>query len=240
MPDLINVHKSAYLPEVFTDGELEALFSYLRNSLGEERKTNYTAWAKFRNYVLCKLYATLGLRPACGLKLKVEDIDFARLRLTVRAENNKEHLGRVITLTDELADLLKEYLSEPLTALYMRDNYLFPTSHQAYMNKHTWKLKFSTILRQAGIYRKPTRTTHGHLSTYTFRHTFATNLYRKTRDILLVANFLGHTTLSSTLVYIHLSKILDGYYDYMRSAQESISRKCLFKPSECIRDHTPT
>ena len=39
---------------------------------------------------------------------------------------------------------------------------------------------------------------------HTFRHWYATDLYAKTRDIILVKERLGHTDLQSTLVYIQL------------------------------------
>lgn len=36
-----------------------------------------------------------------------------------------------------------------------------------------------------------------------FRHTFATHLYRKTKDIILVQESLGHRSIQSTQIYIH-------------------------------------
>lgn len=42
-------------------------------------------------------------------------------------------------------------------------------------------------------------------STHTLRHTFATLMYRKTQDILLVKELLGHKTIISTQVYTHIT-----------------------------------
>lgn len=41
-------------------------------------------------------------------------------------------------------------------------------------------------------------------SAHTLRHTFATQIYRKTKDILLVKELLGHTSIASTQIYTHL------------------------------------
>lgn len=41
-------------------------------------------------------------------------------------------------------------------------------------------------------------------SAHTLRHTFATQIYRKTKDILLVKELLGHSNISSTQIYTHL------------------------------------
>jgi len=46
-----------------------------------------------------------------------------------------------------------------------------------------------------------------HLGPHALRHTFATHLYAKSGDILIVQRALGHANLSTTQVYTHL---LDG------------------------------
>ena len=41
---------------------------------------------------------------------------------------------------------------------------------------------------------------------YSFRHTFATDLYRHTKDLALVAKVLGHANLRTVQRYVHLSQ----------------------------------
>ncbi len=45
------------------------------------------------------------------------------------------------------------------------------------------------------------------VSPHTFRHTFATDLYRETQNIRLVQKAMGHADLSTTMIYTH---IVDG------------------------------
>ena len=37
------------------------------------------------------------------------------------------------------------------------------------------------------------------------RHTFATNVYRKTKDIRVLQEILGHSDVSTTMIYSHIS-----------------------------------
>ena len=50
------------------------------------------------------------------------------------------------------------------------------------------------------------------ISFRTLRHWRASNLYHRTKDILLVKSELGHKSLTSTLVYTHLISFKDDEY----------------------------
>ncbi|GAI57371.1 unnamed protein product, partial [marine sediment metagenome] len=50
--------------------------------------------------------------------------------------------------------------------------------------------------RKAGIEKR--------LHPHTLRHSFATDLYRKRRDLLMVQQALGHASITSTVIYTHL------------------------------------
>ena len=47
---------------------------------------------------------------------------------------------------------------------------------------------------------------------YSFRHYFATMLYHRTKDILLVKQQLGHKRIENTLIYTHLVNFEDDGY----------------------------
>ena len=47
---------------------------------------------------------------------------------------------------------------------------------------------------------------------YDFRHFFATNLYSKTRDLLLVKTKLGHKEINNTLFYTQLFEFKEDEY----------------------------
>jgi site-specific recombinase XerC len=53
--------------------------------------------------------------------------------------------------------------------------------------------RLSQWLTKAGV--------QGRFSPHSLRHTFATELYRRTRDVALVQAALGHASIASTMVY---------------------------------------
>jgi integrase/recombinase XerD len=60
-----------------------------------------------------------------------------------------------------------------------------------------------------------------HISPHTLRHSFATDLYRETSKIRLVQKVLGHSDLSTTMIYTHI------FDKEMESALESFLQEAM-------------
>ncbi len=130
--------------------------------------------------ILTALYT--GMRQREIFYLEWPDIDFQKNTITV---TNKERFTtkskkfRVIPLHDALKDTLLS-LKQPQGRCFNITNY-----------KHL----FPRIIKAAGL---------KNIGWHHFRHTFASHLYMKTRDIYLVSELLGHSSLSVTKIYTHL------------------------------------
>lgn len=175
------------IPDVLTEAQQAAL-------LAQPNKRYITGQ---RNLAALRLMLDLGLRSAEICSLALYDVDMMSHQVFVR--QGKGGQDRILWASQPLITALQSWLEKrprfhpwpgpedggPL--LCTRSGAPLETRYLREMVKRLGK--------RAGI-----RGVHPHA----LRHTFATDLYRKTNDIRLVQRALGHKNLSSTQIYTHI------------------------------------
>jgi integrase len=132
-----------------------------------------------------------GLRPVEICNLKVKDIDLERK--IVYPTTAKHGSARALKISNSLQEMLRIYIDEH--KLNLNDK-LFKGDSENY-GKH-YRLHRNQLAEKL---HKPELKS---IRLYDFRHYFATRLYAKTRDILLVKQQMGHKKIETTLVYTQL------------------------------------
>jgi site-specific recombinase XerD len=138
------------------------------------------------------LYGT-GMRLMEGLRLRVKDVDFERRAIIVR--EGKGAKDRVVMLPASVVPALRgqaEPSVDPRTGQARRHH-----GHE-----QAFQRAFKRALRRAGIERPATP--------HTLRHSFATHLLQAGYDIRTVQELLGHSDVSTTMVYTHVLKLGGG------------------------------
>ncbi len=182
-------------------------------------------------WLMASLLYGAGLRLRECLKLRVKDMDFdyrqilvrdgkgAKDRVTVLPESVieplREHLKRVRALHD--ADLAYGYgdveLPDALARKYPRAPYewgwkfVFP-SHKLSTDPKTGVVRRHHVYENYLIrgVKEAARAARiaKHVSCHTLRHSFATHLLQSGQDIRTVQELLGHSDVSTTMIYTHV------------------------------------
>ncbi|MCV3453196.1 tyrosine-type recombinase/integrase [Campylobacter sp. FU_520] len=180
----ISGSKGVKLPEYMSEDEVSKFLDAIDNT---DFKSN-----TIRNRLIIKIIIFTGIRVSEAINIKLKDIseenDLYIIR--IRAKGNKY---RVVMIKKELIEhLLKDVRVNYLSC----DGLLFVNRNgkaltQAYVSRIV-----EQILFKAGI-RKQKNGAH------MLRHTFATLLYKKQKDLVLVQEALGHASLNTSRIYTH-------------------------------------
>ena len=134
-----------------------------------------------------------GLRVGEVCRLKYSDIQRSSMRIHVAQTKNRS--DRYALLSQKALDLLTRYWFE-----YDRPtDWLFPAKQDP--SKHC---KAGVLQRQVMGHRDKLAL-NPRLNCHSFRHAFATHLYENGADLFTIKELLGHKSLHSTLIYLHLA-----------------------------------
>ncbi len=144
-----------------------------------------------RNRVLVRLMLATGLRAGEVVALRSEHIYAEARRLMVR--EGKGAKDRQLWFGDEVARELEAWEERRPSS-----GYLFPTRRGGQLSTRYLRAMVKRVARKAGVAEWE------RVSPHTLRHTFATHLYRETKNLRLVQKALGHSSVQTTQIYTHL------------------------------------
>ena len=150
----------------------------------------------YRNRVLFETMYACGLRLNEVISLRLQDIDFYDDVLVVMGKGSKE---RMIPFYEDLHDLLKHYIENVRVKLVKDNNhYLFVNQKGKQLTGRGVQYILNKTLEQCNIMT--------HVHPHMFRHSFATHLLDRGADLRVVQELLGHSSLSTTQIYVHVTQ----------------------------------
>ncbi len=176
---------------VFVDAQK---MNQVLDELPDEKKET-PAYELSRNKNIIALFYMTGMRLSELVNLKLSDIDFYNLSVTVLGKRNKvRQIPITLKHKRELAvylEIRKSFLEEES----MQSEYLFLNNKG---NKIYPKLVYRIVNNEL-----QTATSNKKKSPHILRHSFATNMLNKGADINAIKELLGHSSLAATQVYTH-------------------------------------
>ena len=215
LDEIVAARRPRRLPVVLTAREVRTLLDELQGSVG----------------LVCALLYGTGMRLLEGLRLRIKDVEFERREIVVR--HGKGGKDRVTVLPENLVLPLQQQMAHA-RALHQRDlqlgqgdvwlpvalalkypnaprlwgwQWVFPgvgrsadprtgQLHRHHLNEASVQKAMALAARRAGIV-KP-------CSPHVLRHSFATHLLQSGYDIRTVQELLGHSDVSTTMIYTHV------------------------------------
>lgn len=155
-----------------------------------------------RDHLLITLLYTTGIRRSEAASLRDVDVDMGNFQLKVMGKGSKE---RIIPFGDELARLITHYRERRDAETDAQSGYLFVTGNGCPLTPSA-----VTSIAHRYLSLLPQLARRG---AHVLRHSFATNMLAAGADLMAVKELLGHSRLSTTEVYTHLSakEIIDNY-----------------------------
>lgn len=162
-----------------------------------------------RNKAMIRLMLDTGLRVSEALHLDWRDLDLMTGKLHVR--EGKGGKDRILWVRPAALELLQTWRQRQATLTNTFHNgYVFTTLKGKRISPRYIQQMIKRYAIKAGIDKN--------ITPHAMRHTFATDLYRESKDIRLVQKALGHADLSTTMIYTH---IVDGdLEDAMRTFRD--------------------
>jgi len=223
MKERLNYNGTRKLPKTFEKTQINSIVNQLMKSEDYWNSKGYADWGKFlkmRDIAIILTIYLLGLRPKEACCLKFEDINIKNAMVKIRGENNKVRKDRIIPLPKALIQIYKEYFRFPQERFWKGSKYLFPSFQNPHISaerlKHIFREK---ALKPLGLWEISDKL-GSKRTLYKLRHSRASHILKKQieemgqPDLYAIANFLGHSDIRSTVVYLHTD---EEYNEYLRT-----------------------
>lgn len=153
-----------------------------------------------RDRAILELLFSSGLRVSELVGLDKDHINLKRREFTVRGKGQKD---RPIFISDEAANWLQQYLdkrTDNVKPLFVR----YSGKKQVDLSGNYHRLTARSVQRLVARYAVLAGITK-HVSPHTLRHSFATDLLMNGADLRSVQAMLGHSNISTTQIYTHIT-----------------------------------
>ena len=176
------------LPDTLSEKEIDTIINAIDLSKPEGE----------RNRAMLETLYGCGLRVSELINLKISDLFFDEGFIKVTGKGNKQRFVPIIDLTKKYINIYRYDIRNHLNIQAGFEDTLFLNRR----GKQLTRAMIFTIIKQLaekiGLKKN--------ISPHTFRHSFATHLLQNNADLRSIQLMLGHESITTTEIYVHLDK----------------------------------
>lgn len=178
------------LPKTIAINDVQKILIYAYKNK-DNSKTRKQYETKLRDLLILELLFSTGMRVSEISHLEINAINLLNGTIRILGKGSKE---RIMCLTnDSIINLLNEYIEmNPNNQQYLFNNRLGNR-----LSEQSIRNMINNYACVAGVTQ--------HITPHMFRHTFATALHDEDVDIRYIQQLLGHSSISTTQIYTHIS-----------------------------------
>lgn len=188
----VKFKETKILPRIIPREEIEQLLNYMYAHEDKRNKRAYKYW--LRDTAVIETFFATGARVYEISNIKAECVNLNTGLIKIMGKGGKERYIQ-IAATDIL-DVLKKYYSQN-SEMIKKSGYFFVNSRGKRYTEQSIRLMLKKYTKLAGIERN--------ITPHMFRHSFATYLIEEGVDVSCVQQILGHSSIKTTQIYIHIA-----------------------------------
>ncbi len=182
------------LPKIIQDDDLHKIYSYILCEINDAdllRKKE-----AIRKAAILELLFSTGMRVSELCNIKNRNIDLQSRLIKIWGKGSKERM--IYIGESNLIALLEKYACLFQVEIESEGYFLLNRSGRK-INEQAVRNLLNSLERKLDLKK--------HITPHMFRHTFATSLLDKDVDIRYIQQILGHSSISTTQIYTHVSNL---------------------------------
>lgn len=188
----VKFKEAAILPKIIPREEIETLLNYMHSCKKISKDNTYKYW--LRDIAVIETLFATGARVYEISNIRLDCINLNTGLIKIMGKGNKERYIQVAS--GEILDLLKQYYKHNSEAI-KKCGFFFVNSWGNRYTEDSIRLMLKKYTKLAGIDRN--------ITPHMFRHSFATYLIEEGVDVSCVQRILGHSSIKTTQIYIHIA-----------------------------------
>lgn len=191
----LKLKEAKQLPKVMQAGEIKKILQSAYNNRRQDY-THYKSMSTLRDILVIELLFSTGARVSELVGLKTTDINLQNGEIILNGKGRKQRIIQVCN--DELLQLLRQYRKTCGVGIAAADGYLLVNRFNKPLSDQSVRAIIRRLTLQSSVNK--------HVTPHMFRHSFATLLLDNDVDIKYIQSMLGHSSITTTQIYTHVSK----------------------------------